>query len=137
MKSLDTLLAEAVGKMKPATRKKYNEQTRRDDGVRISQESLVNIAEALLAEDGPLDYGRPARIKRNNGASSYAESDPLAEADRIIEEAIGRRDPAYAKAASVSESALASLSESQRKEYEFCLMLRMSESDALKVAKAS
>jgi len=131
MKSLDTLLAEAVGKMKPSTRRRFSEQT---NGERISQESLIHIAESMVAEDGELSASR--RITRNNGASSYAESDPREESDRLLTEAISKRDPAFAKAVQVTEG-LRDLTPKQRADYDFCLMLRMSEADALKVAKSN
>ena len=134
MKSLDTLLAEAVGKMKPASRTKFNEQTR---GESISQESLINMAESLVAEDGAAELRESRPIRRNNGASSHVESDPRAESDAILAEAIAKRDPAFAKAVQVSEAGVASLMPKQRADYEFCRLLRMSESDALKVANSN
>ncbi len=137
MKSLDTLLAEAVGKMKPSTRKKFHEKT---TGENISQESLINIAESMVAEDGELAVRESRPIRRNNGASDPAYETVesiMAEGDRILMEGIAKRDPAFAKAAQVSEAGVSSLTPKQRADYEFCRLLHMSESDALKVATSN
>lgn len=126
MRSMEALLAESIGSMTEAQKNKFF--FRRTKGM--SLETQVNLAkEVLVSESQP--------IRRNNGASSYAESDPRAESDAILAEAIAKRDPAFAKAAQVSEAGVASLTPKQRADYEFCRLLHMSESDALKVANSN
>ena len=133
MKSLDQKLGENVSKMGPRQLKEYRSRTKGGETI----ECLVSISESVLAEVPTLDDGRPVRIRRNNGAQRTTESDPTAEADRLIAEAIGRRDPSFAKALAAKESGLDELSEAARKEYEFCLALGMGQEDSLKVAKLS
>ena len=137
MKSLDTLLAEAVEKMKPATRKRFAEQTR---GERISQESLVNVAESMVAEDGEVSIRESRQpIRRNNGAQGpIDESEHSPEkSEALLLEGLRKARPQAFEKLTEQTTSHAALSESQRKEYDFCRMLRMSESDALKVARAS
>jgi hypothetical protein len=144
MKSLDTLLAEAVKKMKPATLKKFHERTR---GEKLPQESLISVAESLVAEDGE-DAREPGRpIRRNNGGSrqpSEAEDRRglMQEADRVLFEGM---EAARSTAKGIADfvevdgeyrrkpDGADQLTESQREDLAFCRMLHMSESDAMRV----
>ena len=130
MKSNDTLLAEAIDRLREAGRLKafYARKAKLGDSATV--ETLIAEAKTALAE------APQARIRRNNSGGFVQESkEPFAEVDRLIIESIERRTGRSAKSADAS--ALEALSESQRKEYDFCLMLRMSPDDALRVAKAS
>jgi hypothetical protein len=131
MISLDQKLGELVSKMSASQKEKFFELRKKE----MTQEALVNLAESCCVDELP-SAGTGRKIVRNNGASSYAESDPRAESDRILMEALSKRDPELAKAIKET-AAVDQLTESQRKEYEFCLMLHMSEADAMKVAKLS
>ena len=105
MISLDEKLGTAVAKLKPSGRKKYQERTR---GERLSQETLINIAESLVAEDGAVEVRESRSIRRNNGSAREAgqntEADFRAESDAILMEALSKRDPRLKKATEVSET---------------------------------
>jgi hypothetical protein len=128
MKSIDTLLAEAIGKMSPATLGKYNERVA---GKRLPQENLVNIAESLVAQEG-----QRSPIRRNNGAQGLIDEGFSPEkADAMLIEGLIKARPQQ-NAGLIKETATADqLTESQRKDYEFAKMVGMSEEDALKSAK--
>jgi hypothetical protein len=131
MKSMETLLAEAVQRMTEDQRNKFI--ATKTTGMPI--EGLVSLAESICGGTAVRESQR--RITRNNGAQrdGFQESDPRAESDRILTEAIARRDPAFA--AAIKETATAEqFSESQKKEYEFAKLF-MSESDALKSVSTS
>lgn len=133
MISLDEKLGTAVAKLKPSSRKKYQERTR---GERLSQETLINIAESLVAEDGAVEVRESRSIRRNNGSAREAgqntEADFRAESDAILMEALSKRDPRLKAATEVSENGR--LTESQKQDYDFAVAIGLSESEALKVA---
>jgi hypothetical protein len=139
MKSLDTLLAEAVEKMKSSTRKRFAKKTA---GEKMSAELLVNIAESLLDEDG--EEVRESRIRRNNGAAGFvseseAQTAELKESQVAAFLASGFDERTAKAMAGLDEISQAgeSLSESQRADYEFSRLIGLSESEALKVAKSN
>lgn len=132
MKSIDTLLAEAIGKMSPTTLGKYNERVA---GKKLPQENLVNIAESLVAQEG-----QRSPIRRNNGSQGVVDESARLrqESDDLLMEAIAKRDPAFASAYQlVKETSghASNLTESQKKEREWLLAIGMSEADATKAVK--
>jgi hypothetical protein len=144
MISLESRLAEAVSKMKRATLKKWREETYHDEnGGRLTLEAQINVAESLLREDGEVAVREPAMrgsIRRHNGGGAYVSEssrDPYAEGDRILMEGIKARRPQAFQEAKEGGPEGPALSESQRREYEFCKLLGMSEADAVKVAKST
>jgi hypothetical protein len=137
MISLDQKLGELITEMTPEQLKAYRINSKAGAPI----ENLIYVAEAAIKELPKTEYigrtGAQPRICRNDGTSGYAQSDPRAESDRLLTEALAKRDPRFAKAVAVSEQGVASLSESQKKEFDFCKMLGMSEADALKVATSN
>jgi len=146
MKSLDTLLAEAVSKMKPATLRKFQEQTR---GEKVSQETLINVAEKLVAEDGESvrESGRSPIRRNNGGARQITEAERgesvMQDCDRVLFEGMEAARSTAKGIADLVEvggryerkaPGADQLTEAQRADYEFCRLLDMSEADAMKVA---
>jgi hypothetical protein len=130
MKSLESLLAEAVGKMTPDQRQKFI--AAKTTGMPI--EGILNLAESICGETSV----RESRaIRRNNGGQRVEESGDFSmeKADEILFEGLRKARPqAWTE---VKESPEASgLTESQRKDYDFCRLLGMSEADSLRSVKA-
>jgi len=133
MENLEAKLGSLIQEMSPAQLKAYRAKTQGGETV----ETLLNIAEAAI-EEFPAGINEPGhKIRRNNGATHVQENrEPFAEADRILLEGIRARRP---QAFQVSERATAekaqasALTESQKKDYEFCKLIGMSEADALMV----
>jgi hypothetical protein len=134
MKSLDQILGEAVTKMKPSQLRSYRGKTQGGEPI----ETLISIAESCLKEGGEdaRESGRQS-IRRNNSGSYVDESGggSEAESEAMLLEGLRRVRP-QAFANSVEATEAARLTPQQRRDYEFCKMLNMSESDALKVASS-
>jgi hypothetical protein len=138
MKSLDQRLGELVTEMTPQALKQY--RTKSQAGM--SQETLVNIAESCVQEfpASGTAFSESRRIRRNNGATGAVDEAAALrqESDDLLTEAIARRDPRFAASiAQVKEvaGAVSNLTESQRREYEHCKMVGMSEADSLRAAQ--
>jgi len=137
MKSLEAIVAEACDKMTPAQHEEFTRRRRRlgDGGT---MEAVVFLAESVAKDDTIGEFA--PKIRRNNGGTYVQESrEPFAEADRVLLDGIkARRPQAFAQLAeqTTAEGAQTQLSESQKKDYEFCKLLGMSEADALKVANS-
>lgn len=92
MKSMYTILAETTAGFNDAQRKEVNPFNRRSRnlGSGASAETLVNIAESVSKDE---TLRKSQGIRRNNGASTYAESNPRAESDRILMEGLAKARP--------------------------------------------
>jgi hypothetical protein len=91
------------------------------------------IAESVM-KDETIRESRTKITRNNGGTREPAETDPRAESDRILTEALARRDPRFAKSLEVSEGGAERLSPQQKEDYDFAKLIGLSESDALKVA---
>ena len=113
MKSMYTILAEATAGFNEAQHKEFNRRSR-DLGSGASAETLVNIAESVSKDETLRESGG---IRRNNGASTYAES------DRILMQGLAKARPhSFGKLAELKK-AERRLTPQQQKDKEFCLLL--------------
>lgn len=128
MKSMEVLLSETLGAMSEKQKAAFFEK--RQKGMPI--EGQVSLAKECLAQES---FGQP--IKRNNGASSYVEESEFSESksEQMLAELMELSRPQAFKG-SVALKEVSALTESQKKEFEFCRLLGMSEADSLKSAKS-
>jgi hypothetical protein len=123
---MEALLSESIGAMSEAQKNKFF--FRRTKGMSV--ETQVNLAKECLSETD-------RTIRRNNGAQRVEESGDFSmeKADEILFEGLRKARPqAWTE---VKESPEASgLTGDQRKDYEFCRLLGMSEADSLRSVKA-
>jgi hypothetical protein len=130
MESIDGRLGRLALEMTEAQRREYK---RRSEGSGRSAENLIMIAESVM-KDETIRESRTKITRNNGGTREPAETDPRAESDRILTEALARRDPRFAKSLEVSEGGAERLSPQQKEDYDFAKLIGLSESDALKVA---
>jgi len=124
MKSLESKLAECVGKMSEAQREKFMKT--RTYGA--STETVLNLAESVLGEE-PVR----AAIRRNNGGQAVQEAEySMDKADAMLIE--GLRSRGCLPQGTVECQEASALQGAARKDYEFCRLIGMSESDSLKSA---
>jgi len=145
MLSLEAKLASVIEDMSESQRAKFYAEVK-ERGIRGNVEPQLHAAERIMSEFP----GREKRYVRNNGAArrpSEAEqlSSAMQEADATLFEALeASRPSAKGLSAALAESGGEfrrkpeenELTESQRKDLEFCRLLGMSEADSIKVAKS-
>lgn len=127
---MEALLAESIGSMTEAQKNKFF--FRRTKGMSV--ETQVNLAKEVLVSESR----QP--IRRNNGACGPVDEAEYSEekSEAMLLEGLRKARPQsferYDKVITEPTTAFAALTGSQKKEFEFCKMLGMSEADALKVA---
>jgi hypothetical protein len=140
MESIEGKLGRLISEMSRAALKAYRNTCQGCE----TAECLCNIAESCIKEfpKETTDVRESGyKIRRNNGGTYVEESrESFAEADRILLEGIRAKRPQafqVSEQATAEKARAAALTESQKKDYEFCKLLGMSEADALKVASSS
>lgn len=149
MKSLHTKLNEALEKMTSKQRDKFFESRKSGDPVEVQ----VNCAEAILA--GKVKESTPAR--KNNGATeNFVEGSPFnegrngvtenntqkdvcAKGDKVLADGLLKlgkiTEAEHAQMVGAKPQGYEKLSEQQRKDFDFCRLIGISESDAFRLTK--
>lgn len=153
MKSLEIKFAEAMDALKKAGRtKQFDEKAKGCTTI----EAKLNAAEAVLKDVGVVRAKESAPIRKHNGAgdnfvegnplgrtveefressnnfsSGYIKetTDPCAKGDKILYEALGIPMPG------AKPSGYETLTEAQKKEFDFARMIGISEADSFRLVK--